>query len=126
MNLKNGIAKIASFILATKASKIVFELLPWNLIVGVDHDTNKSLEGSYVRESTEPIWTQLNGENFIWAEKQWITTGYKWMIGSSRSDKIFCSINEATAEGPGMSTKWEYFNTPGERKSYIDVKPGKQ
>ena len=79
------------------------------------------MEGSYIRKSNAPKWTQLNGENFIWAENN------KWIIGST-SKKLFCSINEVTANGPDMNTKWKYYanlacqTLSGPR---INVKPGK-
>ena len=105
------------------ASEIVPNLLPWNLIVSIKHPakkSHKSLEGSYIRKSNEPKWTQLNGENFIWAEKEWI-------IGST-SEKIFCSVDDVTVNSPDMNTKWKY-HVNSTYQSFsgprINVEPGK-
>ena len=120
------------------ASEIVPNLLPWNLIVSIKHPAkknHKSLEGSYIRKSNEPKWTQLNGENFIWAEKEWISgknflrlsESNKWIIGST-SEKIFCSVDEVTVDGPDMNTKWKY-HVNSTYQSFsgprINVEPGK-
>ena len=103
------------------ASEIVPNSLPWTLIVeNRAKNSHKTLEGSYIRISDAPKWTQLNGENFIWAERK------KWIIGST-SEKIFCSIDEVAVNGPDMNTKWKYYSNSANQRygPRISVKPGK-
>ena len=78
-------------------------------VIVIDQGKNKheSLGGIYERKSIEPVWTQLLGENSIWAENN-------WMIGRS-GKPIFCSTGEAkTIYFPNKSTKWKHYKSNSE------------